>query len=91
MKTAGGKFRFDFWSAALAFSDPSHAKARSTSPAGCCAWVTTLDWINALFGTSTLHPGIAGQQEPRGWAMKRGNKSPAYTTRWAELARATLK
>nr|WP_264318903.1 DUF4113 domain-containing protein [Acidithiobacillus thiooxidans] len=23
--------------------------------------------------------------------MKRGNKSPAYTTRWAELARAILK
>ena len=37
------------------------------------------------------HPGMAGQQEPRGWAMKRGNKSPAYTTRWAELARATLE
>ena len=53
--------------------------------------MTTLDRVNARFGTGTLQPGVAGLQEPRGWAMKRGNKSPAYTTRWAELARATLE
>ncbi|MHB1322514.1 MAG: DUF4113 domain-containing protein [Acidithiobacillus ferrivorans] len=27
----------------------------------------------------------------RGWVMKRGNKSPAYTTRWADPARAKLE
>ena len=53
--------------------------------------MATLDQINARFGKSIVQPGIAGWQEPRGWAMKRGNKSPAYTTRWAELARAILK
>jgi DNA polymerase V len=53
--------------------------------------MATLDQINARFGKSIVQPGIAGWQEPRGWAMKRGNKSPAYTTRWAELARATLE
>jgi DNA polymerase V len=50
----------------------------------------TLDQVNARFGSGTLQPGVAGLQKPRGWAMKRGNKSPAYTTRWAELATATL-
>uniref|UniRef100_E6QDZ7 DNA polymerase V, subunit C n=1 Tax=mine drainage metagenome TaxID=410659 RepID=E6QDZ7_9ZZZZ len=51
----------------------------------------TLDRVNARFGSGTLQPGLAGLQEPRGWAMKRGNKSPAYTTRWADLARAKLE
>ena len=53
--------------------------------------MTTLDRVNARFGSGTLQPGVAGLQEPRGWVMKRGNKSPAYTTRWAELARAKLE
>jgi|AOMQ01.1.fsa_nt_gi DNA polymerase V len=43
--------------------------------------MTTLDRVNARFGSGTLQPGVAGLQELRGWAMKRGNKSPAYTTR----------
>jgi DNA polymerase V len=34
----------------------------------------TLDRVNARFGSGTLQPGVAGLQEPRGWAMKRGNK-----------------
>ena len=53
--------------------------------------MVTLDRVNARFGSGTLQPGVAGLQEPRGWAMKRGNKSPAYTTRWADLARAKLE
>ena len=53
--------------------------------------MATLDRVNARFGSGTLQPGVAGLQEPRGWAMKRGNKSPAYTTRWADLARAKLE
>ena len=50
----------------------------------------TLDRVNARFGSGTLQPGVAGLQAPRGWAMKRGNKSPAYTTRWEDLATAKL-
>ena len=50
----------------------------------------TLDQVNVRFGNGALQPGVAGLQKPRGWAMKRGNKSPAYTTRWAELATAKL-
>ncbi|MEB8485914.1 MULTISPECIES: Y-family DNA polymerase [Acidithiobacillus] len=52
--------------------------------------MTTMDQVNVRFGRGTLQPGVAGLQDPRGWAMKCGNKSPAYTTRWAELARAKL-
>ena len=53
--------------------------------------MATLDQINARFGKSIMQPGIAGWQEPRGWAMKRGNKSPAYTTQWKELARVKVE
>ncbi|OCX69425.1 DNA polymerase V subunit UmuC [Acidithiobacillus thiooxidans] len=53
--------------------------------------MATLDQINARFGKSIVQPGIAGWQGPRGWAMKRGNKSPAYTTQWKELARAKVE
>ena len=44
----------------------------------------TLDQINKKMGPGTLKlasEGASGQ----GWKMKRGNMSPAYTTRWAEL------
>ncbi|MHB8237164.1 MAG: DUF4113 domain-containing protein [Acidithiobacillus ferrivorans] len=53
--------------------------------------MTTLDRVNARFGSGTLQPGVAGRQELRGWVMKRGNKSPAYTTRWADPVRAKLE
>ncbi|MGC9161817.1 Y-family DNA polymerase [Acidithiobacillus sp.] len=53
--------------------------------------MATLDRVNARFGSGTLQPGVAGLQGPRGWAMKRGNKSPAYTTHWEDLARAKLE
>lgn len=53
--------------------------------------MATLDQINARFGKSLVQPGIAGWQEPRGWAMKRGNKSPACTTQWKELARVKVE
>ncbi len=51
----------------------------------------TLDQVNARYGSGTLQPGVAGLQKPRGWAMKRESKTPAYTTRWAELATAKLE
>lgn len=53
--------------------------------------MATLDQINARFGRSVLQPGIAGLKGTRSWAMKRGNKSPAYTTQWEELARVKVE
>ncbi|MDD2747354.1 MAG: Y-family DNA polymerase [Acidithiobacillus ferrooxidans] len=46
-----------------------------------------LDAINARFGSNTLQPGVAGLQSVRDWSMKRGNKSPNYTTCWADFAK----
>ena len=46
--------------------------------------MNTLDQINKKMGAGTLKlasEGTSGQD----WKMKRGNMSPAYTTRWAEL------
>ena len=45
----------------------------------------TMDRINARYGKNTLGPGISGIAERRAWSMKRGSKSPAYTTDWDEL------
>jgi len=53
--------------------------------------MATLDQINARFGRNVLQPGVAGLQETRSWEMKRGNKSPAYTTQWKELARVKVE
>lgn len=51
--------------------------------------MATIDQVNARFGQNILQPGIAGWQQPRDWAMKRGNKTPSYTTQWQELAVAS--
>ena len=45
----------------------------------------TMDEINLKYGKNTLGPGISGITERRAWSMKRGSKSPAYTTDWNEL------
>ena len=45
----------------------------------------TMDGINAKYGRNTLGPGISGIVQRRAWSMKRGSKSPAYTTDWNEL------
>ncbi len=50
------------------------------------ALLDTLDRINTRWGRGTLGLGIAGLQRPRIWAMKRDQLTPAYTTRWSELA-----
>ena len=50
------------------------------------ALMATLDRVNAKWGKGTLGIGSAGLQQPRRWAMKRGTMTPAYTTRWSELA-----
>lgn len=43
----------------------------------------TLDRINNRMGPGTLR--LASEGIGQGWRMKRGNMSPAYTTRWSEL------
>ena len=45
----------------------------------------TLDRINARMGSGTLR--LASEGIDPAWRMRRGNVSPAYTTRWEELAR----
>ncbi|MDE3022701.1 MAG: Y-family DNA polymerase [Pseudomonadota bacterium] len=45
-----------------------------------------MDAINHRYGKNTVGPGICGIAERRAWSMKRGNKMPAYTTDWNELA-----
>ncbi|WP_423855921.1 Y-family DNA polymerase [Acidithiobacillus sulfuriphilus] len=44
-----------------------------------------LDAINRRYGKDTLSPGVAGMRAQRAWAMRQENKSPSYTTSWAEL------
>ena len=46
-----------------------------------------LDRANGRWGNGTIGIGSAGIKRPRAWAMQRGNLSPAYTTRWDELAK----
>ena len=43
-----------------------------------------MDRVNRLDGKGTLQLGAAGIHSA--WAMKRDHMSPAYTTRWNELA-----
>jgi DNA polymerase V len=43
-----------------------------------------MDRVNAVFGRGTLRSGAEGIQPA--WRMKRERMSPAYTTRWNELA-----
>jgi len=45
--------------------------------------MNTLDQINRKIGKGTLW--LASDGVKQGWQMKRGNKSPAYTTKWDEL------
>lgn len=48
-----------------------------------------MDSVNRTQGKGALRLGSAGTQNA--WAMKRGNMTPAYTTRWNELAVAITK
>ena len=45
--------------------------------------MAALDTINSRWGTGTLFYAGAGIKKP--WAMKRGHKSPHYTTEWDDL------
>lgn len=39
--------------------------------------------INRAYGRDTVHLAVSGTQQR--WAMRAGNRSPNYTTRWDEL------
>jgi DNA polymerase V len=47
------------------------------------AAMSALDAVNRRFGAGTLFYAGAGIRQP--WAMKRGRKSPHYTTDWGSL------
>ena len=48
--------------------------------------MATLDEINAKMGRGTVRS--AGEGIKKNWAMRSGNKSPAFTTDWQQLATA---
>ncbi|MBC8337958.1 MAG: Y-family DNA polymerase [Alphaproteobacteria bacterium] len=52
-------------------------------PARTRALMQTMDRLNAAWGRDTVRFAATGLQRP--WAMKQGNKSPCYTTRWRDL------
>ena len=45
--------------------------------------MAAMDAINHTFGRGTVRCGTSGVAQ--GWAMRAGNRSPHYTTRWEEL------
>jgi len=45
--------------------------------------MVAMDLINDRWGRSTLRTGSQGYNAP--WAMRQGNLSPRYTTRWDEM------
>ncbi|OCH99382.1 DNA polymerase V, subunit C [Legionella jamestowniensis] len=49
----------------------------------------TIESINKKYGTHTIRLAAEGLQ--KSWSMKRGYKTPSYTTRWSELPLAYLK
>lgn len=53
---------------------------------GTNARMDLLDAVNLKMGKDTLR--LASNGIHQGWRMKSGNRSPAYTTNWAELPKA---
>ena len=51
------------------------------------ALMTTMDTINRRMGSGSLR--LLGEGTHKGWAMRRENVSPRYTTEWRELAVAS--
>ena len=45
--------------------------------------MATMDAVNREFGRNTLRAAASGIANA--WAMRAGNRSPCYTTRWEEL------
>lgn len=59
----------------------SHDMADSTN-----VRMELLDAVNLKMGKNTLR--LASNGIHQGWRMKSGNRSPAYTTNWADLPKA---
>lgn len=49
------------------------------------ALMATLDRIHTRFGRTEIGMGHAGVKATKGWTMRRGRLSPAYTTDWNQL------
>ncbi|MFM8429504.1 MAG: DUF4113 domain-containing protein, partial [Holophagaceae bacterium] len=47
--------------------------------------ISVMDALNVRFGSRTVGLGVTGLSQERRWSMKRENKTPSYTTNWAEL------
>ena len=45
--------------------------------------MAAIDAINRAYGRDTVHLAVSGTQQR--WAMRAGNRSPCFTTRWEEL------
>lgn len=54
-----------------------------TSEGNSAKLMVAMDLINNRWGRSTLRTGSQGYNAP--WAMRQGNVSPRYTTRWNEI------
>jgi DNA polymerase V len=49
--------------------------------------MSAMDLLNERFGRSTVHVASTGlDHRTRQWAMKQERRTPAYTTRWEEVA-----
>jgi DNA polymerase V len=57
-----------------------------TDPARDDALADTLDAVTARFGRGAIGVGAAGLRRRSRWAMRQQHLSPAYTTRWDQLA-----
>ena len=61
--------------------DDQNAREKSTR------LMAAIDAINRAYGRDTVHLAVSGTQQR--WAMRAGNRSPNYTTRWDELPLAS--
>lgn len=91
-RAAGSMWRqgFRYYKAGVILVDLYHSQAlpvgdlfASRDPARSKALMTALDAINGRFGRGTARPG--GLVAQAGWAMRRGNLSPCYTTRIEDI------
>ena len=57
--------------------DDQNAREKSTR------LMAAIDAINRAYGRDTVHLAVSGTQQR--WAMRAGNRSPCFTTRWEEL------
>jgi len=49
--------------------------------------MSAMDLLNERFGRSTVHVASTGlDRSVKQWAMKQERRTPAYTTRWEEVA-----